>query len=163
MGPRDGVTTTKGDRSMRRTPLAFAIALAVLSGNTTAQDDPRDRPSEGSVPVSYVGANTRIALGVDDDLNVIGEILRVFGIDDDSAWLFEGWLGSGGAGGLKLDYHFLRGNTVMKVFGAVDQNPFDDRKATLGVGFERDDNFVDVYASGALTDERLVSTGVSQA
>ena len=111
---------------MRRSPLAFAIALAV-TGNLAAQDVPADRPVEGSVPLSYVGGNTRLSLGVDDDLNVIGEILHLFAIDDDSAWLFEGWLGNGGEGGLKLDYHFLRGDSVVKVFGAVDQNPFDDR------------------------------------
>lgn len=154
---------------MRRTPLAIAIAFAVTgsfgSATLVAQDAPADRPVEGSVPISYVGGNTRLSLGVDDDLNVIGEILHIFAIDDDSAWLFEGWLGNGGEGGVKLDYRFLRGGdagTVMKVFGAVDQNPFDDRKATLGVGFERNDNFVDLYASGALTDERLASTTTSQ-
>ncbi len=151
---------------MRRSPLACAIALAFFSGYLAAQDAPaaRDDTPAASVPLTYVGANTRLSLGVDDDLNVVGELLRIFGADADSAWLLEGWAGSGGAGGLKLDYHFARGaeRPVLKFFGALDQNAFDDRKATLGVGFERDDNFVDVYASGALTDERLASTTTTQ-
>ena len=48
------------------------------------------------MPVTYVGANTRVSLGVDDDLNVVGEILHIFGIRDESAWLVEGWIGAGG-------------------------------------------------------------------
>jgi outer membrane protein OmpA-like peptidoglycan-associated protein len=46
------------------------------------------------------------------------------------------------------------------VFAALDQNAFDDRKATLGFGVEGEHAFLDVYASGATTDERLVDTFV---
>lgn len=151
---------------MRRSPLAVAIALAI-AGNVHAQAVPADPPARGSVPVTYVGADTRISLGVDDELDVVGEILHVFGVRDASAWLVEGWIGAGGAGGVKLDHHFLAGapeaGRVVKLFGAVDQNADEHRKATLGVGFEREDNFVDLYASGGLTDERLAGTTVSQA
>ena len=154
---------------MRRSPLAMAIALAI-SGNICAQDTPADPPADssvgGSVPVTYVGANTRVSLGVDDDLNVVGEILHIFGVRDASAWLVEGWIGAGGEGGVKLDYHFLAGapeaGRVVKIFGAIDQNSEDHRKATLGVGFEKNDNFIDLYGSGGLTDERLAGTTVSQ-
>ena len=141
---------------MRRTPLALSVALA-LSLPVSAQQVQAPPPADGTIPVSYVGTNARVSLGVDDDLDLLGELLYVFGQDQDSAWLFEGWVGDGGAGGVKLDYHWLTsgGATVAKVFGAVDQNAFDDRKATLGFGLERENLFFDVYGSAALTDERL--------
>lgn len=159
---------------MRRSPLALAVATALaFSSAAAAQEAPRSAadtresaPSD-TIPVTYTGADTRLSLGLDDDGDVLGEILAIFGKKDDSAWLFEGWLGHGGEGGLKLDYHWVWGRgqtessaTVAKVFGAVDQNPWDDRKVTLGVGFEKNDVFVDLYGSGAITDERLVGTAV---
>ena len=88
-----------------------------------------------------------------------GEGLFVFGLDDDSAWLAEGWLGYAGAGGLQLDYHWLHDDKrVWKVFGAMDQNEFDDRKATVGFGVEGEHVFFDGYVSGATTGDRLTGT-----
>jgi outer membrane protein OmpA-like peptidoglycan-associated protein len=157
------------DHSMRQRLLVAAIATA-LSGTAWAQAAPPAEGDPASVPVTYVGADTRVSLGVDDDLDLLGEVLHVFGHDGDSAWLGEAWLGAGGAGGVKLDYHWLLGATaqdaierpdgvtVAKVFGAIDQNPWDDRKATLGFGLERERYFVDVYGAAALTDERLTDT-----
>lgn len=146
---------------MRRSILPAAIALAVSSAALAQQSPPP--ANDASVPLSYVATNARVSAGIDDDGKLTGEGLFVFGIDDDSAWLAQGWLGYAGAGGLQLDYHWLRsdGGKVFKVFGALDQNAFDDRKATLGFGVEGERVFFDVYASGATTDERLVDTFVA--
>lgn len=158
---------------MTRTLLSVALAAA-LAQPVAAQsvNDQETLPtSGGSVPISYVGSNARVSLGVDQDLRLLGDLFFVLAENDHSAWLAEGWLGHGGAGGAKLGYNWLWGGmtgddsinrphevTVAKAFLAVDQNAFDDRKATLGVGFEREHGFVDVYASRALSDERLLSS-----
>ena len=158
---------------MKRSLLSVALSAALVQG-AWAQSNPSDggQPpvaSDGSVPVSYVGSNARVSLGVNDDLDVLGELLFVFGEDGDSAWLTEAWLGQGGAGGVKLDYHWLWGGMrvedtmtrpeqvrVAKAFLAVDQNPFKDRKVSLGFGMEREHSFWDLYLSRAITDKRLV-------
>ncbi|HET7843836.1 MAG TPA: Ig-like domain-containing protein [Xanthomonadales bacterium] len=143
---------------MRRQILSAAIALALSHVALAQQATPP--PTDATVPLSYVGTNARVSAGIDDEGNFTGEGLFVFGMDADSAWLAQGWLGYAGAGGLQLDYHWLRGDgkRVWKVFGALDQNAFDDRKATVGVGIEGEHVFFDAYASGATTDERLTGT-----
>ena len=143
---------------MRRTLLAAAIALA-LSPVANAQQAAPPPDANVAVPLSYVGTNARVSAGIDDDGNLQGEGLFVFGLDDDSAWLAEGWLGYAGAGGLQLDYHWLHDDKrVWKVFGAMDQNEFDDRKATVGFGVEGEHVFFDGYVSGATTGDRLTGT-----
>lgn len=145
---------------------AAPIAIAQSNGTTTPQPSP-----EVSIPLTYVGTNTRIGLGFTDDGDASGEFLTLFGVDGRSAWLAEGWFGQGGAGGLKFGRHWLLGGAtvedtiskpetvrVAKAFLAVDQNPFDDRKATMGFGLEREHWFGDVQVSAGLTDERLVDT-----
>jgi outer membrane protein OmpA-like peptidoglycan-associated protein len=126
-----------------------------------------------SVPIAYVGANGRLGLGLTDDGEASGEFLAAFGDDGRSLWLAEGWFGQGGAGGLKLSRHWLLGGAtrddaiarpetvrVGKAFVAIDRNPFDDRKATLGFGLEREHWFGEGYLSAGLTDERLVDSRV---
>ncbi len=161
---------------MRKSVLTAAIvaALPFATAHAQASSEPVGGPEttpRATVPLSYVGTDTRLSLGIDDDANILGELLRVFGNDGDSAWLAEGWLGQGGAGGVKLDYHWLWGGktrqdsidrpdsvTVAKAFAAIDQNVFDDRKATLGIGFERERWQLDTYVSAALTGKRLADT-----
>jgi outer membrane protein OmpA-like peptidoglycan-associated protein len=157
---------------MRQRLLVAAIA-AILAAPVAAQSTSPPPPVEGSVPLSWVGSDTRISLGVDDDGNVEGEAFHVFANDGDSSWIGQGWVGRSGAGGLKLDYHWLWGGrtredaisapdkvTVAKAFIAVDSNHEEDRKLSLGVGLERERFFLDAYVSQGLTDERLVDTFV---
>ncbi|MDC8013822.1 Ig-like domain-containing protein [Tahibacter soli] len=162
---------------MHRSLLALSIALA-LSAPVAAQDNatPEERrPAvDPSVPLTYVGPNARVSLGVNQDGDVGGEGLGVFGFDGDSAWIAQFWLAEHGAGGVQLDYHFLWGGKtrqdtidnpdsvrVGKAFVAVDQNVWHDRKATLGMGYEKDDFFVDGYVSGGITGSRFVSSAAS--
>jgi len=158
---------------MRPRLLTLAIAAAIASpvaAQSTAAPPPQPT---AIVPLSYVGSDTRISVGIDDDGDIEGEFLQVFGNDGDSSWIGQGWLGRAGAGGLKLDYHWLWGGltgedsverpdavTVAKAFVAVDQNAFEDRKLSIGVGLERERFFLDTYLSQGLTDERLTDTFV---
>jgi outer membrane protein OmpA-like peptidoglycan-associated protein len=168
------LSNLSGDIIMRRRLLSLAIA-SVLASPVAAQStaDPPPQPSDAVVPLSWVGSDTRVSIGIDDDGDFEGEAFQVFGNDGDSAWIGQGWIGRGGAGGAKLDYHWLWGGltredtitrpdavTVAKAFVAVDQNAFEDRKLSVGFGLERERFFLDGYLSQGLTDERLTDTFV---
>ncbi|ANB19774.1 Ig-like domain-containing protein [Dokdonella koreensis] len=157
--------------NLRPPSLLSSLALCgLLAASAAAQPpaDPAPPRGDASVPVTYVGTNARVSLGIDDDGDVLGEILGVFGKKDDRAWIGQLWLGDGGAGGVQIDYHWLYGKTtddgvvdgkgVLKVFAAGDQNRWKDRKVSLGLGLEKENFFIDGYLSHAVTDERLVNT-----
>ena len=59
---------------MKRTLLSIALSAALLQA-VHAQDSSSDLPptSGASVPISYVGSNARLSLGVDDELDATGE------------------------------------------------------------------------------------------
>jgi outer membrane protein OmpA-like peptidoglycan-associated protein len=144
---------------IRKLPLCIALALAA-SANAQPPADPAS--GEATIPLTYVGSNARVSLGINDDGDVLGEILAILGKTDESAWLAELWLGQGGAGGLQIGYNRLFGAadsnqaTVWKFFAAGDQNAFRDRKVSLGAGWERDDLFFSGYFSHATSGTRLV-------
>jgi outer membrane protein OmpA-like peptidoglycan-associated protein len=157
----------------RLLPLAIGAALSsaafaqqAFAQTTGSGDDPsRPPPVDPTVPVTYVGSNLRVSLGIDDDGDVLGEILGILGKTDDHAWLGQLWLGQGGAGGVQVDYHWLHGSadagdsaSVWKVFGAGDQNRWKDQKATLGLGWERNDFSIDGYYSHSTSGKRLTNT-----
>jgi outer membrane protein OmpA-like peptidoglycan-associated protein len=156
---------------MRPRLLAAAIAAAIAAPAAAQSTAPAT--ATGRIPMSWVGSDSRVSLGIDDDGHVEGEAFHVFGSDGDSSWIGQGWIGRGGAGGLKLDHHWLWGGltredtierpdavTVAKAFVAIDRNADGDRKASLGVGLERERFFLDAYVSQGLTDERLTDTFV---
>lgn len=152
--------------------LALAISSALSSSFALAQSD--EKPTQAvspMVPLTYVGSNARIGVSVNDDGDFSGEGLGILRYTGTSAILAEGWLGHGGAGGLQLGFNWLVGAKdaqdaidnpqklfVAKVFAAVDRNSERDRKATLGVGAEKNDLFFSGYVSKGLTDERFVGT-----
>ncbi|SDD16819.1 Ig-like domain-containing protein [Aquimonas voraii] len=150
-------------------PMLLAALLTFASGVTQAQTAPP--PAKGVVPITYVGSNGRIGVGINDDGDVNGEFLGFFAHRGHATGMVEGWYGQGGAGGLKLGWHWLWGGrtldqviadpsgaSVAKVFAAVDRNVMGDRKASLGFGWERETWFGDLYVSAGLTDERLVDS-----
>ena len=146
---------------IRKLPLCIGLALASMA---QAQTGPDNTGRDATIPLTYVGSNARVSLGINDDGDVLGEILGILGKTDESAWLAELWLGQGGAGGVQLGYNWLRGEpesgsaAVWKVFAAGDQNVFKDRKASLGIGWERNDFFVSGYLTHATSGKRLVGT-----
>ncbi len=155
---------------IRRTLLAAAIGCA-LSSTGLAQEHP-PAPVDATIPLTYVGSNARVSLGVNDDGDVLGEILGIFGQTDERAWLGQLWLGDGGAGGVQLDYHWLRGDaqaaieqpdqvSVLKAFAAFDQNLWKDRKVSLGFGWEKNDFSIDAYLMHATSGSRLINTSLT--
>lgn len=159
---------------MRPTILALAVSLA-LAPHAYAQSSLPPPPStEVSIPLSYVAANARVGLGINDNGDIHGEARGFFGDNGNSLWFGEGWLQDGSAGGIKFGRHWLWGDstrqdtidnpdsvTVAKSFIAVDQNAYQDRKVSLGIGMERENWFGDVYLSGGITGKRLVNQSTS--
>ncbi len=152
---------------MHRKLLVLAVGLALFSP-VHAQQAPAPESVEGSVPVTLVSANARVGLGINEEGDVHGEVRGYFADDGDSIWFGEGWIGDGGAGGLKVGLNWLwnatredsierpDGVTVAKSFVAVDQNGNEARKVSVGVGMERENWYGDVYLSGGITGNQQV-------
>ncbi|NCT66955.1 MAG: tandem-95 repeat protein [Rhodanobacteraceae bacterium] len=151
----------------RRKLLPIAIGFVLSSSGLIHADPPP--PAEATVPLTYVGANARVSLGITEHGDVLGELLGILGKTDEHAWVGQLWLGQGGAGGAQLGYHWLRGSaadaiehpeqaSVLKAFGAFDQSLWKDRKLSLGLGWEKDDLSLDGYLMHATSGERLVTT-----
>lgn len=150
---------------LRCSVLSCSIALALAPALTSAAV-PADlgvSGGDGQLRLDYIGDRSRIGIGVDHDGELSGELLHVFGEQEGSAWIAEGWLGSVGAG-IKLNYHWLSNDQqrVYKLFGAIDQNDDEDRKATLGVGLERESYFAGGYLSHAMSSAREVGQFASK-
>lgn len=158
----------------RRKLLPVAIGFA-LSSTLSAQVVPPGSPAgpppgaDATVPVTYVGSNARVSLGIDDDGDVLGEVLGILGKTDERAWLGQLWLGQGGSGGVQVGYHWLHGSaqqaieqpdsvSVLKAFGAFDQNAWKDRKVSLGFGWEKDDFSLDGYLMHATSGSRFAGS-----
>ena len=88
-------------------PLAVGLALsrAAFAQGQPPADPQNPPPPDPAVPVTYVGSNLRVSLGVDDSGDVLGEVLGILGKTDDHAWLGELWL--------------ARRNTAQSVAGVV--------------------------------------------
>ncbi len=158
-----------------------ACTAAVASSSVIAQDQPGNVAVSGSddnLNLQYSGSIFSVGIGVDTEFDVVGEITAVLTEDYNSALLGEGWVGADGAGGLKLNYHWLMNGTqvgedengdplygdgmVAKIFVAVDQAEVSDhRKLTFGGGIEKESAFLSLYGMAGLTDERLVNTTFS--
>lgn len=151
--------------------LTAAIALALSANGFGQNSDPADNATYSpSIPLTYVGTNARIGVSVNDDGDFGGEALGILGFSGVSAFLAEGWVGQGGAGGVMLGYNWVWGARdvqqtidspqelfVAKAFVAMDRNSERDRKLTLGIGGEKQDLFFSAYLSRGETDERFVA------
>ncbi len=144
---------------MKRTPSNAALAILLggasfLAAHTApafAQD--AGKPTPGAA-LQYVGADTRLGIGIDSDNHARGELFQVLRSDDKSATLAEIW-GSRNSGGIKVSQHWASGTAaVNKVFAAVDQGDKDLRKATLGGGQEYEKWFWNTYLSKGLSGAR---------
>ena len=160
--------------------LALALALGSAQAQNSATNDvmnnsfenDEERVSSSQSPtMSFVGDRHRIGVGIDTEFDIFGEFLLTLTENARSAWLAEGWLGTEGAGGVKLNYHWIFGGEtadgmggevytdgrVAKLFLAADENQLDDRKLTFGGGYEYRDWFFSAYGMTALSDERQVN------
>jgi len=135
--------------------LAILLSGASIVAPALAQDN--TKPTPGAA-LQYVGADTRLGIGIDSENNVRGELFQVLRSNASSATLGEIWA-SRDAGGLKLSHHWTANTSaVNKVFIAVDQGENDMRKATVGGGQEYEKWFWNASLSKGLSGARLVST-----
>lgn len=140
----------------------IAAGLAIFSPFVSAGESPEQQTQAGNL--AYIGSNERIGIGYDTKTKLRGEAYWVISEDSLAAWIGEGWA-SGSAGGLKLNYHWIpggaaektTGQSVRKLFAAVDQNDQHDQKLTLGGGMERENLFFGAYFSAALSGRRTIS------
>jgi outer membrane protein OmpA-like peptidoglycan-associated protein len=146
--------------------LTQAETAPASSGITIAGSDQSKQAT-----LDYIGDKARIGVGIDDDFHLVGELLYATDPQDDSTWIGEAWVNRG-AGGLKLNYHWLSNDNltndnavsadqnpdldpvVFKLFAAIDQNRDEDRKATLGGGLEKNRWFLSGHFSAAITGKR---------
>ena len=149
---------------MKRTPSNAALAIllggaSLISSSAFAQD--ASKPTPGAA-LQYVGADTRLGIGIDSENHARGELFQVLRSDDKSATLAEIW-GSRNSGGAKLSHHWASGTAaVNKVFAAVDQSDKDLRKATIGGGQEYEKWFWNTYLSKGLSGARQgVATSIA--
>ena len=105
--------------------------------------------TDPSVPLSYVGNNGSISLGINAEGETEGQLMGVFARNDARAVVGQLWWDRAGAGGAQFDFNWLWGGdaiaarehpdeaTVSRLSFALDQNASHDRKATFGFGIER--------------------------
>lgn len=135
--------------------LAILLSGASIVAPALAQDS--TKPTPGAA-LQYVGADTRLGIGIDSESNVRGELFQVLRSNATSATLGEIWA-SRDAGGVKLSHHWTaNASAVNKVFIAVDQGENDMRKATVGGGQEYEKWFWNASLSKGLSGARLVSS-----
>jgi len=149
---------------MRR---SFVIVLlaGLFAGSSSASDSVNVSGGPGSARLDYVGDDWRVGVGLSDEGDVVAELLGVIAMGERDSWVAEGWF-QDGAGGVKLNYHWLPGDGdpalqdelpgVYKLYLAADQNRRDDRKLSLGAGYEKQDVFFSAQFSVGLTDERRI-------
>lgn len=156
--------------------MVIAVAAAVVCSQPVQAQEQDETRSANSVNMQYVGGDSRISIGVDSEFDLTGEFWWLFADDSDSSWLGQVWVADE-AGGVKLNYHWLAdgaataqgadGQTVYldgkvrKLFIAVDQNEFDDRKVTFGGGSEVDNRFWSIYGMSSITGTRNLGQSVS--
>jgi outer membrane protein OmpA-like peptidoglycan-associated protein len=143
-----------------RVAFSAALLLSIVPLPAAAQPVPPDSQAQ-TLDLSYVGATTRLGIGYDTRDKLRGEAYQVFGETDRSSWIGELWLSDRSAAGAQLSYHWQPDGgadaAVRKLFGAIDQNRWHDRKVTAGGGFETDRWFAAGYAAAAITGRREIS------
>ena len=153
------------NKTTKKILLISTLATFTLAAGAAGDDESH---SINQVNYAYAGDQGRLGIGITDEGEFIGDFLKSFNSTYKSNWMGQGWF-SDGAGGLELDYHWIsdveseqdlidNGDSykVSKLFIAIDQNTYNDRKLTFGGGREVNDKFWNIYANAALTDGRLV-------
>lgn len=160
---------------LRKFCLSVSLAMvAVVAAQAQVDEGDEPRSMQRSPTLHFAGDRYRIGVGIDTEFDIIGEFQASLAESPRSAFIGEGWLGGEGAGGLKLNYHWLFNATseegadgpvytdgrIAKLFVAADRNQLDDRKLTFGGGYEYRDWFFSGYGMTALSDERRVNRAI---
>lgn len=144
--------------------LPLLIAHLVWQAAPAQAQTPVDAAVGATIPLAFAGDDTRIGVGYDSRHKLTGEAMQVLTGDDRSAWIGEAWVAEG-AGGLKLDYHWLNDSNarVGKLFAAWDRNRDNDQKISVGGGAENESWFWGAYGSFGITGRRDLGTRSSAA
>ena len=142
--------------------IAMATTIAAAAPPWSSDEDDIPQVTDPSVPLTYVGGDGSVSIGFNADGETEGQLMGVFGRNDERAVVGQLWWDRNGAGGVQGDYNWLWGATaaevredpskatVARLSFAVAQNAEHNRKATLGFGIERRDYSVDAYLSRGL-------------
>ncbi|MCC6595427.1 MAG: tandem-95 repeat protein [Rhodanobacteraceae bacterium] len=167
----------------RRLVWMLAACGITLASAQYPPQNPDRIPSvtDPSIPLSYVGNDGSISLGVNAEGETEGQLMGVFARNDARAVVGQLWWDRAGAGGAQFDFNWLWGGdpiaarehpdkaTVSRLSFALDQSAQHARKATLGFGIERRDFSVEGWlahgvggardAGRTLQDEVVRSSG----
>ncbi len=160
---------------LNRKQLFISLIITSLAIPSWAQDQEDAQRASDSVAMNFIGDTFMLGLGYGNNNEFHGELKWLLTESSDSAFVGEGWV-SDGAGGLKINYHWLtdkseagvgpdgqpvyKDGRVRKFFLAVDRNEHHDGKISFGTGSEREDQFWSLYASRSITSERYVGQTV---
>lgn len=142
-------------------PVALAVLSILGAGTAHAGEATQARMLNGG-SLHYLDTRSSVAIGIDDDGDVSGEVRHVLSSAPLSALLGEAWLQSE-SGGLKLMYNWMPGDAegrpdreraVRKAFVAYDRNAADFAKVSLGGGLEDARGGLLAYLSRGLNDSR---------
>ena len=155
-------------KTLTKQILLSAVIATTVTGVGASNDIEQTTQSLDQINFSYNGDQSRIGIGINEQGEFVGEFLKAFNSTYRSNWMTQGWY-SDGAGGIELDYHWVNTDNeqdlinnadnfkVNKLFLAIDQNSFDDRKISIGGGKESLDKFWSLNLSKSITGSRLVS------
>lgn len=158
-------------RSINRL-LVAGIATLSLAQAWAQQDDDIPKVTDPSIPLSYVGNDGSIAIGINSEGESEGKLTGIFARNDERAFIEQLWWDRNGAGGIQSDYNWLWGMTalearenpdqatVARLSVAIDQNSEHDRKATLGFGIERRAFSIEGYIARGISGLRNDGIGL---
>ncbi len=172
-GGRNSVLS-EGDQQMWQVNrmLVAGIAMLAFSQAWAQQDDDVPKLTDPSIPLSYVGNNGSIAIGINSKGESEGRLTGVFARNDERAFIEQLWWDQSGAGGFQSDYNWLWGMTaqearenpdqatVARFSFAIDQNGEHDRKATVGFGIDRRAFSIEGYVASGISGARNDGTDV---
>ncbi len=156
-------------------PLVAALTVASAAPPWPDQNDGTPSVTNPSVPLSYVGNDASVSLGVNEDGHSEGQLMGVFARNNERAAVGQLWWDQSGAGGFQGDFNWLWGMdalyarahpdeaTVARLSFALDQNGDRDRKATVGFGIERRAFSAEAYLAGGVSSARRSDTSLANA
>ncbi|MET0225274.1 MAG: Ig-like domain-containing protein, partial [Dokdonella sp.] len=159
--------------------LATPFVLAWAAPPWQQNGDGNPSILDPSVPLSYVGNDGSVSLGINGEGRTEGQLLGVFARSNERAVIGQLWWDRASAGGIQTDFNWLWGMsalearehpeaaTIARLSFAIDQNAEHDRKATLGFGIERREFAIDAYLAGGISSTRnsgglLTTSSVTQ-
>jgi hypothetical protein len=156
-------------------PLIAALTVASAAPPWPDQNDGTPSVTNPSIPLSYVGNDASVSLGINEDGHSEGQLMGVFARNNERAAVGQLWWDQSGAGGFQGDFNWLWGMdalyarthpdeaTVARLSFALDQNGDHDRKATVGFGIERRAFSVEAYLAGGISGARRSDSSLANA